>query len=311
MADGAHSPVLSGAEVGPPPTGYMLPLLRNAGDLLRSVKALGDGTYGTIRLVENRRTGDLYALKLIKANRGSAHQARTALREACALERLVGVERVSQLRGSFVMPVSGGLRYGLLLDYLPGETLEDVAGAGRTLPVDAALRVMASLLLSLREIHARGLAHRDVAPANVVVSPEHEGGGATLIDFGFACAVSDGANPWLACRTDKRGTPAFMPPEVAGRRVDGAVAGQVYQRGDVYSTALVVHEAMTGSLPSEADLAIDLAASCSLVGARVRMLMRRMMETDPWGRPTAADAVEELRAVAAWAFPPDRTAKGG
>ena len=104
------------------------------------------------------------------------------------------------------------------------------------------VRIGIALSEALEHAHGRGVIHRDVKPANVIVPERAAGelGLAKLTDFGVAAIAGDDA---LTRTGDVVGTLAYMAPEQAeGARVTGAA--------DLYALALVLYEALSGSTPS-------------------------------------------------------------
>jgi serine/threonine-protein kinase len=147
----------------------------------------------------------------------------------------------------------------LAMEFVDGDTLEDViarnvsraqlAGRGATiapgLQHHRAWSYIQQLLGALAAAHALGIVHRDVKPANVVIRRD---GIVKLTDFGIAHLM----NPNVGVATPgpqelAPGTGAYMSPEqVLGRPLDG--------RSDLYSTGIVLFEALAGRppfLPSE------------------------------------------------------------
>ena len=129
----------------------------------------------------------------------------------------------------------------LVSELVTGSTLAELAKAGAVADRDVA-RLGATLCDALAHAHERGVIHRDVKPQNVMVLAEPAAGAgfAKLTDFGVA-HVSAAADP-LTHTGDVVGTLAYMAPEQAeGERVTPAC--------DVYSLALTLYEAWTGSNP--------------------------------------------------------------
>jgi serine/threonine-protein kinase len=122
----------------------------------------------------------------------------------------------------------------LVMEYVAGETLAQRLAAGP--PPDSAMlsRVLGGIAAALDYAHARGVVHRDVKPANVMLDAH---GMVKLMDFGIA-RVNDGATVTAAGTV--MGTVQYMAPEqIKGEAVDG--------RADQFSLAAVAYEMLTGS----------------------------------------------------------------
>jgi hypothetical protein len=129
----------------------------------------------------------------------------------------------------------------LVLQYVPGESLADrVAREGR-LPVEAVARIGAQVARGLAAAHARGLIHRDVKPANILI--EQGTGVVRLTDFGLAKLI--GRVSVTAVGT-VAGTPGYMSPEqAAGQDLDA--------RSDLFSLGVVLYTAAAGRPPFPGD----------------------------------------------------------
>jgi uncharacterized protein YraI len=128
-----------------------------------------------------------------------------------------------------------GIHY-IVMQYLEGTTLEDwLARQGPLAPAQAK-PILRQLAEALDFAHGRGVIHRDVKPANVMISPE---GRATLMDFGLVRA----AEGTSLTRTGMvMGTPEYMSPEQAlGEEVDG--------RSDIYSLGIMLYKMLSGKVP--------------------------------------------------------------
>jgi serine/threonine-protein kinase len=130
----------------------------------------------------------------------------------------------------------------LVTEYAPGPTLrEAIEKEGRLQPARASA-IAVRLSWALHAVHAAGVIHRDMKPANVVLTPNPDGGETPkLIDFGLAKLGV--AQHLRITRTGTiLGTPQYMAPEqVAGRDVDA--------RADVYALGCVLYEMLVGHPP--------------------------------------------------------------
>ena len=133
----------------------------------------------------------------------------------------------------------------MVVEFVRGETLEKVLDCLGPMPPDHAAYVIDKILSALEHTHRAGIVHRDMKPANVMVT-EH--GGVKIMDFGVA--LVRGAERMTLDGT-LMGTPAYMPPEqVLGYEVDG--------RADLYSVGVVFYRLLTGVLPFTAETAMDM-----------------------------------------------------
>jgi serine/threonine-protein kinase len=146
----------------------------------------------------------------------------------------------SELVNDHVVPVvdfgeaSGRLYIAAL--YVPGASLSERIMAEGTLSLPEALRLVTDLADALEALHAGGLVHRDVKPANVMVDKQ---GGAALTDFGLARGVADTV---LTKTGMVVGTVDYLAPElIRGQQADHA--------SDVYALGCLVYECLAGAPP--------------------------------------------------------------
>jgi serine/threonine protein kinase len=140
-----------------------------------------------------------------------------------------------------------GNRYYLVMEYVPGQTLkerlESLRAAGETMDWDEACRIINQIAAALDYAHQQGIIHRDVKPANIMLTPD---GRALLNDFGIARML--GTSQALTQTGGTIGTPAYMSPE--------QIRGDKEQLGsasDLYSLGIVLYEMLTGRVPFAAD----------------------------------------------------------
>lgn len=145
----------------------------------------------------------------------------------------------------------------MVMELLEGLSLKEYLRAlraqGQMLPLPTIIRLIASLAAALDYAHARGIVHRDVKPANVMLRSEHSLIDApnllpddvepVLTDFGVARVANATAQ---TASGQIVGTPAYMSPEqIQGKPVDA--------RSDIYSLGIVLYEMLTNKLPFDSD----------------------------------------------------------
>ena len=156
-----------------------------------------------------------------------------------------------------------------------------------------AVTIGAEVASALATAHARGVVHRDVTPANVMLT----GAGAKVVDFGISAIVGQRD---AAPDGSLLGTPAYLAPE----RLGGA---QVSAATDVYALGLLLYRALTGRLPWPAETTAEALRAhlyadpdpLPLIAGLpegVRDLCLRCLAKSPSGRPGAAEVARALAA---------------
>ena len=137
-----------------------------------------------------------------------------------------------------------GENYFYAMEFVEGETLENLIKRSGRLEVKLALEIATQVAAGLAAVHKKGLVHRDIKPSNIMVSLE-EGGAVTakIIDLGLAKAVAEShSEAAISLPGVFAGTPEFASPEqFAGVGVD--------IRSDLYSLGVTLWEMLTGQAP--------------------------------------------------------------
>jgi serine/threonine protein kinase len=126
-----------------------------------------------------------------------------------------------------------------VMDFVDGQTLRERLDNSRQLSIAETLRIASDLLDALDHAHQQGIIHRDVKPANVVLSAH----GAILLDFGIARAVIASGTDQLTRSGIAVGTSTYMSPEQITAVTD------IDHRSDVYSMGCVLYECLAGQAP--------------------------------------------------------------
>jgi hypothetical protein len=237
---------------------------------------IGSGGMGTVYRALDERLGREVALKEIPGAITSR-----ASREAKAAARLNHpcVATLYEL-------ATDGRRTILVSELARGRPLGDLAAAGMLTDRDVG-EIALDVAAALAHAHARGVVHRDVKPANIVVELEAGGARAKLVDFGIAALAGERR---LTASGEVVGTLAYMAPEQA----EGGDAGP---QADLYSLALTLYECWSGSNPVAA---ATPAATARRIGSPLTPLgeARRDLPQD------LADAIEACLAPGPGARPP-------
>ncbi len=141
----------------------------------------------------------------------------------------------------------GPLPY-IVMEFVEGRTLRDIVKSEGPLPAKRAMEVMADVCAALDFSHRHGIVHRDVKPANIMITMT---GAVKVMDFGIARAVSDGQAA-VTQTAAVIGTAQYLSPEQArGEAVDA--------RSDVYAAGCVLFELLTGEPPFTGDSPVAVA----------------------------------------------------
>ena len=130
----------------------------------------------------------------------------------------------------------------IVMEYVPGETLETVIATSGQFEIDRAVDHALQIARAVEHAHAQDIIHRDLRPGNVLVS---EAGTLKVADFGTARVIE------IAARgTTIIGSPPYMAPE--------QFRGEAVFASDLYSLGITVYQMLTGALPYQAPTPSDL-----------------------------------------------------
>jgi len=240
----------------------------------RILERLSEGSMGVVYRGERMPVGKPVAVKFLHALFASDPEFLNRFeRETRVMSKLAHPHCVSVLD----FGVAGGAPY-MVMDFVTGVTLRHVLDDA-PLPVAESLGLMRQLLAGLAHAHAQGIVHRDVKPANIMVSEEiGTGRHVRILDFGLARLRGSAATSTTQSGIVV-GTPNYMAPEQT-------VGGEVDARTDLYAAGVVLFEMLTGQRPFAAQDTLELFQMHR--GAPVPKLREVVPELD---LPTALDGV--------------------
>jgi len=123
----------------------------------------------------------------------------------------------------------------LIMEYIDGETLEDMLQRKNKLSIEEAVNISKGILSALKYMHSKGLAHRDIKPSNIMFNKE---GVVKVTDFGITKLIGDDKNT----KSGLVGSYTYMSPE----QILGEDAGVV---SDLYSFGVTFFRMVTGQVP--------------------------------------------------------------
>lgn len=207
------------------------------------VRELGKGAMGIVYLAKDPLIGRLVALKTIRL---SAHADDDEMKEF--QQRFI---REAQAAGILNHPAIVTVHdigrdeetdtSFIAMEYVEGQNLKEVLSQGRAISFEQIADIIGQVAEALDFAHAKGIVHRDVKPANIILL---EGNRAKITDFGIAKIASGAAN--LTSTGQFLGTPNYMAPEqIKGAPVDG--------RTDIFALGICLYECLTRRKPFGGD----------------------------------------------------------
>jgi serine/threonine-protein kinase len=185
---------------------------------------LGSGGFGTVYLARDTWIDKKVAIKVPHRQRGDFDELLQEPRLLAALDHpnIVGILTAERVDGTFF----------IVMEYIKGESLEAVVEREKALDVARALAYGVQILKGVEHAHEAQILHRDLRPANVLIS---ESGAVKVADFGTSRFLE------RSHATTVIGSPPFMAPE--------AFQGRAVLASDIYSVGVILYQMLTGVLP--------------------------------------------------------------
>lgn len=199
-------------------------------------RKIGAGGMGEVFLGYQKHLDRKVAVKRIRAWDGSAEDRERFIQEAKAQSRLgkhPGIAQVYDFR-------EVGDSFYLVMEYVPGRTLEEVLAADGKFTPEQLVRVGSQLSEALEFAAHEGYIHRDLKPGNVILN---EDGKVKIIDFGLALRIRSLMQTRVTQKGEILGTPSYMSPEQLNQEEKLDV------RSDIWSLGILLYALGTGGPP--------------------------------------------------------------
>jgi serine/threonine protein kinase len=263
---------------------------------LELIRPLGEGRVSHVYLARELELDRAVAVKVLRPELAVDETARLRFEREARLAasinhpNVVSVHRFGRLEDGTPF---------LVMTYVAGRTLAERLEAAGTLGERETRTLLAQLASALALAHRKGVVHRDVRPANVLI--EEETGRYLLADFGIAGVLEESTRESrrLTLTGEVVGEPGYAPPEqLRAEKVTG--------QADVYSLAMLAYQALAGEAPYRAtkgqhwmaaQLGTDPIPLSKLrpgVSPALEALLLRCLAAEPRHRPRAQDVVRQL-----------------
>jgi serine/threonine protein kinase len=266
------------------------------GGRYRLERKLGEGGMSVVWYARDEVLGRPVAVKVLAARLVRDEKSRRRIRaEAQAVARLSHPHITAVYDFGESVDEHGDRVPYIVMELLPGHTLAERLAEGPLRP-RAAMRVCAEVASALAAAHREHLVHRDVKPANVVLTPD----GAKVVDFGIAAAV--GQLDEYDTNAPVFGTPAYLAPE-------RLTSGEVLAASDVYALGLLLYRLLTNTLPWQVETTTQMLTAhvyvepsplprIDKVPPEVGEIYRRCVAKNPKDRPPASEVAAILARAA-------------
>src|SRR6266567_3565453 len=193
---------------------------------------LGRGAMGVVYKATDPTIGRTVALKTMRLDVHGL-DAKEMVRRFQNESRAAGVLNHPNIVTIYDAGEQDGIFY-IAMEFIEGITLHELMAEKRVLPADEVIQLARQICCGLDYAHSNGIVHRDVKPANIMITPN---GTVKIMDFGIAKSGGSVTNTGQIL-----GTPNYMSPEqVKGRPLDG--------RADLFSMGVILYEMLTGEKP--------------------------------------------------------------
>ncbi|HEY9760630.1 MAG TPA: protein kinase [Oculatellaceae cyanobacterium] len=214
------------------------------------LQVVGSGGMGTVYRATQKFINRTVAVKVL--HKGSITNTEVLQRfqlEAQAASKLSNPHIVTVF-DSNVSP--SGEPY-MVMDFLQGESLDDVIKTTGALSAARAIPIFMQACDALSKAHAKGIVHRDIKPSNIMlVKEDNEDDFVKLVDFGIAKMLQGNETPQLTRTGEIFGSPLYMSPEQWR-------GGTVDERADIYSFGAVMYQALSGAPVFQGNDVLQLA----------------------------------------------------
>lgn len=267
--------------------------MKLVGNRYETIEPLGSGAAGAVYKARDTVMKKIVTVKILTRHSISERATIRFQREAKAQSGL-SHENLSPVLDFGID--TDGTPY-MVTTFIEGSSLKEVIEKRGPLPPDLAVKLLKQVASCMDYVHSKGIIHRDLKSANIVLEEKDRDYRAVVVDFGVAKLTEENEGSYLTGAGQIVGSPFYTSPEqAAGLDID--------RRSDVYSLGCVAFEMLTGSVPFKGENALEtmrLHATAPVPGLQEMLVqdvpalleetLHRMLEKDPQAR---LDSMSEL-----------------
>ncbi|CAD8141516.1 unnamed protein product [Paramecium pentaurelia] len=252
-------------------------------------KILGEGSYGQVRLVQHKKTGQQRAMKQIQKKKILKEQEDAMFSEVALLKDMdhQNIVKLFEL-------YQDSQNYYLVTEYLNGGELLDKLTKLQTFNERTAAEYMKQVLLALSYCHAQNIIHRDMKPSNIMLASPDPKSPIKVIDFGTAKKQVSGES-----QTQVIGTPLYIAPEVIDKNYT--------EKCDIWSCGVILYQILTGKFPFDVKVQSLQQLFANIKSGKynfnskeftslsfeAQTLIKSMLQLDPKKRPSASEILND------------------
>jgi len=267
------------------------------------IKKLGDGGYGQVFLVQDAVSGEQFAIKLFDPEISSKEDIEKEFYTGKAMSKLLkdGVPKMYKIIDQFTY--DNLVRSGILMEYLPGVTLDEFFN--EEVSTDVSISIILMIAYYIYYLHYTGFVLRDLKFDNIIINIDKDKlSRLSLIDFFSVCHKNE-IEKLVGCGIHICGTPGYAPADMWNDLGNFETS----KKADVFSLGMMLYFIFGGEDPLPQSMSVDeyLEAvknnqfyekiNFDTIPDPIRILLEKMLSKDPNRRPKIENVIKYLSKV--------------